>query len=441
MKSAVETLSPTRVRLSIEVTFEELEPHIANAFKSLSERINIPGFRKGKVPTAMVEQRLGRAAILDEAINAALPDFYNRAIREHEVLVIGRPNVDITELVDKEKLSFTVEVDVRPELDLPNFSEMTITVDDVIVADTEVAEQLDGLRARFGTLTTVEKAIEDGDFVTLDLVASVDGAEIDGGTANDISYEVGTNRMIDGLDEALLGLSAGESKSFKAPLVGTAEGELGDIEVTVKAVKHRDLPELDDSFATMASEFETLNELRDDISTRLTRMKTLEQGTHARDLLIAQLIEKVSIPLPAGIIDDEVNEHLEREGRLEDDKHRAEVIDEVTKSLTQEILFDSIVKAEAVQVNETELTEYLVRSAARYQMTPDQFIKEVSDAGQITSIVAEVTRAKALAGVLSRVKVMTTSGKVVDLEALAPRAEEPIADSESGEELESTPAE
>ena len=432
MKSAVETLSKTRVKLSIEITFDELDPYIQAAFKSLSERINIPGFRKGKVPSAMVEQRVGRAAILDEAINGALPDFYNQATREHEVLVIGRPNVDITELVDREKLSFTVEVDVRPELDLPNFSEITITVDDVVVADSEVAEQIDALRARFGTLTTVEKAVEDGDFVTLDLVASVNGAEIDGGTANDISYEVGTNRMIDGLDEALQGLSAGESKRFNAPLVGMAEGESGDIDVTVKVVKHRDLPELDDAFAALASEFETLAELRADVSTRLERIKTLEQGTHARDLLIAKLKETVEIPLPTNIIDDEVHEHLEREGRLEDDKHRAEVIEEVTASLTQEILLDSIVKAEQVVVNENELTEYLVRSADRYRMTPDQFIKEVSEAGQITSIVAEVTRAKALAGVLSRVKVVTTSGKSVDLEALAPQ--KAPADSDEGEE-------
>ena len=424
MKSAVETLSPTRARLSIEVTFDELAPHISSAYQSLSERVNIPGFRKGKVPAAMIDQRFGRAAVLDQAINAALPEFYNKAIREHEVLVIGRPNVDITELVDREKLSFTVEVDVRPELTLPNFSEMTLTVEDVIVADSELDEQIELLRARFGTLHTVEKAVEAGDFVTLDLVASTNGKEVDGGTANDISYEVGSNRMIDGLDEALLGLQAGESKRFKAPLIGSAEGEDGDIDVTVKAVKNRELPPLDDSFATLASEFETLDELRADLADRLTKMKTLEQGTHARDLLIAKLKESVEIPLPSGIIEDEVNEHLEREGRLEDEAHRAEVTDEVTKSLTQEILLDSIVKAEQVQVTETELTEYLVRSAARYQLTPDQFIKEVSEAGQITTIVAEVTRAKALAGVLSRVKVVTTSGKVVDLEALRPQAQE-----------------
>ena len=428
MKSAVEKLSPTRVKLSIEVNFEELEPYIAGAYKTLGERINIPGFRKGKIPTAMIDQRIGRPAVLDEAINSALSPFYSAALKEENVFVIGRPTIDIKELVDREKFSFTAEVDVRPELALPNFSEITLTVDDVVVSDDEVAEQVDALRARFGTLTTVEKTIENGDFVSIDLVATVDGKEVDGGTANDISYEVGTNRMVDGLDEALAGLKAGESKRSDTKLVGQKDDEKGAVDVTVKAVKHRDLPELNDEFAKLASEFETLAELRADVQTRLERVKHLEQGAHARDLLVEKLQSDVEIPLPANVIEDEVNDHLEKEGRLEDAVHRAEVTEEVTKSLTQEILFDSIVQAEQVSVNENELTEYLVRASSRYGMTPDQFIKEVSEAGQITTMVAEVSRAKALAGVLARVKVVTKSGKVVNLEELAPKPAVPAAE-------------
>ncbi|MEI6041739.1 MAG: trigger factor [Actinomycetes bacterium] len=428
MKSAVEKLSPTRVKLSIEVNFEELEPYIAGAYKTLGERINIPGFRKGKIPTAMIDQRVGRPAVLDEAINSGLSPFYSAALKEENVFVIGRPTIEIKELVDREKFSFTAEVDVRPELALPNFSEITLTVDDVVVSDDEVAEQVDALRARFGTLTTVEKTIENGDFVSIDLVATVDGKEVDGGTANDISYEVGTNRMVDGLDEALAGLKAGESKRFDTKLVGQKDDEKGAVDVTVKAVKHRDLPELNDEFAKLASEFETLAELRADVQTRLERVKHLEQGAHARDLLVEKLQADVEIPLPANVIEDEVNDHLEKEGRLEDAIHRAEVTEEVTKSLTQEILFDSIVQAEQVSVNENELTEYLVRASSRYGMTPDQFIKEVSEAGQITTMVAEVSRAKALAGVLARVKVVTKSGKVVNLEELAPKPAVPAAE-------------
>ena len=421
MKSTVEKLTPTRVKLSIEVTFDELAPHVDGAYKTLSERINIPGFRKGKVPTAMIDQRVGRGAILDEAINAALPTFYSQAAKDNDVLVIGRPDVEIVELKDKENFSFTVEVDVRPEISLPNFSQIKIEVDDVKVTDADIDEQIQSLRTRFGTLTTVEKNVATGDFVTIDLVATKDGNDLEGGTANDLSYEVGSASMIDGLDEALIGLAANGSKSFDTALVGMAEGEKGKVKVTVKAVKERELPPIDDAFAKLASEFETLAELKADLTTRLTRLKEMEQGAQARDLLVEKLTSTVEIPLPADIIEAEVNDHLEKEGRLEDDKHRAEVDLEVRTTITREFLLDSIVKAESVAVNETELTEYLVRAAARYGMSPDQFIKEVSDAGQVTTMVAEVARAKALAGVLARVQVVDKSGKKVDLEALAPK--------------------
>lgn len=421
MKSAVEKLSPTRVKLSIEVAFDELKPHIDGAYKTLSEKITIPGFRKGKVPSAMIDQRVGRGAVLDEAINAALPTFYSQAAKENDVLVIGRPNVDITELKDNEKFSFTVEVDVRPEIELPNFSTIEITVDTVAVSESDIDEQIASLRTRFGTLTTVEKVVAKGDFVTIDLVATKDGNELDGGTANDLSYEVGSASMVDGLDEALIGLSAGGEKSFDTALVGMAEGEKGSVKVLVKAVKERELPPIDDAFAKLASEFENLVELKADLTTRLTRLKELEQGTQARDLFLEKLIQTVTVPLPAEIIDDEVNTHLEKEGRLDDAKHRDEVTKEVKQTITREFLLDSIVKAEAISVNETELTEYLVRAAARYGMSPDQFIKEVSDAGQVGTMVAEVTRAKALASVLGRVKVIDKSGKKIDLEALAPK--------------------
>jgi trigger factor len=423
LKSAVEKLSPTRVKLSIDVPFTELKPHIDGAYKSLSEKITIPGFRKGKVPSAMIDQRVGRGAVLDEAINAAIPTFYSQAAKDNDVLVIGRPTVEVTELKDNENFTFTIEVDIRPDIALPNFSEIKLEVDDVKVTESDIDEQVQALRTRFGTLTTVEKVVASGDFVTIDLVATKDGQPLDGGTANDLSYEVGSASMIDGLDEALIGLSTGGEKSFETALVGMAEGEKGSVKVSVKAVKERELPPVDDAFAKLASEFETLAELKADLTTRLTRLKEMEQGAQARDLLVEKLISSVDIPLPAEIIESEVNDHLEKEGRLEDEKHRTEVNEEVKSTITREFLLDSIVKAESVAVNESELTEYLVRAASRYGMTPDQFIKEVSQAGQVTTMVAEVARAKALAQVLGRVKVVDKSGKKVDLEALAPKSE------------------
>jgi len=423
LKSDVEKLSPTRVKLSIDVPFNELKPHIDGAYKTLAEKISIPGFRKGKVPAAMIDQRVGRGAVLDEAINAALPTFYSQAAKDNDVLVIGRPNVEITELKDNEKLTFTVEVDIRPEINLPNFSQIKIEVDDVKVSDADIDEQIKDLSTRFGTLTTVEKVVAKGDFVSIDLVATKEGKDLDGGTANDLSYEVGSASMIDGLDEALIGLSVGDEKSFETALVGMPAGELGNVKVSLKAVKQRDLPEINDAFAKLSSEFETLAELKADLATRLTKLKQMQQGAQARDLLLEKLLSSVEIPLPDEIIKDEVDDHLEKEGKLDDDKHRAEVNEEVKKTITREFLLDSIVKAESVAVNEGELTEYLLRAAARYGMSPDQFIKEVSQAGQVSTMVAEVARAKALAQVLGRVDVVDKSGNKVDLEALAPKSE------------------
>jgi len=424
VKSAVESISATRVRISIDVDFNELEPHVKRAYQSISERVVIPGFRKGKVPRAMIDQRVGRGAVLDEAINNALPDFYSQAARENEVLVVGRPTVDIKELKDNELVKFEVEVDIRPEISLPDFSKLEVTVEDAVVTDKDVEEQLEALRIRFGTLTTVEKDAAAGDFVSIDLVARVDGKEIEGGAANGISYEVGSNRMIDGLDAALEGMKVDESKKFNAPLVGMQEGETGEVEVTLKAVKKRELPELNDDFAKLASEFETLKELEADVRERLTRLKAMEQGAQARDNLLKLLLETVEIPVPENLVADEVHDHLEKENRLEDETHRAEVTEEVTRSVRGDFLLDAIVKSEEVQVSEAELTEYLIRTAARYQMTPDQFVQQITQAGQVATLMAEVARTKGLAVVLERVSVKDASGNKVDLAALAPKKAE-----------------
>ena len=421
MKSSVEVLSPTRVRLDVEVPYADLEPHVANAYKKVAAQVNIPGFRKGKIPASMIDQRVGRGTVMDEAINSALPLFYGQAAREHNVAVIGRPEVDVKEFVDNDKLVFTVEVDVRPEVVLPDFSKITVEVDDVVVADADVDEQIESLRTRFGTLTTVEREVKNGDFTTLDMTAFIDGKEVDGGQANDISYEVGSDKMIDGLDEKLIGMKAGDVKTFETQLVGQQEGEKGEVTVTVKAVKERELPPIDDAFAKLASEFDTLAELKTDFVARLERVKKMEQGAQARDRLVEKLLSDNEIPVPDNLVELEVNDHLEGEGRLEDAEHRAEVDGQVRSSLKSDFLLDAIVSAEEVQITEIELTEYLVRTSQRYGMAPQQFAEELQKAGQIQQLVAEVTRAKALASVLGRITVKDASGNLIDLEALAPQ--------------------
>jgi trigger factor len=373
----------------------------------------------------MIDQRVGRGTVIDEAINTALPEFYGQAAREHKVAVIGRPEVDVKEFVDNDKLVFTVEVDVRPEVKLPDFSKITIEVDDVKVEDSDVDEQIESLRTRFGTLTTVEREVKMGDFATLDMTAYINGEEVDGGQANDISYEVGSDKMIDGLDEILIGMKTGDVKQFETQLVGQQEGEKGEVKATVKAVKERELPPVDDAFAKLASEFDTLAELKADFVVRLERVKKMEQGAQARDRLVEKLLADNEIPVPDNLVELEVNDHLEGEGRMEDAEHRAEVDGQVRSSLKSDFLLDAIVQAEDVQITEIELTEYLVRTSQRYGMAPQQFAEELQKAGQIQQLVAEVTRAKALASVLGRITVKDASGKVIDLEELAPKPANP----------------
>jgi trigger factor len=291
----------------------------------------------------------------------------------------------------------------------------------VVVADADVDEQIESLRTRFGTLTTVEREVKNGDFTTLDMTAFIDGKEVDGGQANDISYEVGSDKMIDGLDEKLIGMKASDVKTFETQLVGQQEGEKGEVTVTVKAVKERELPPVDDAFAKLASEFDTLAELKTDFVARLERVKKMEQGAQARDRLVEKLLAENEIPVPDNLVELEVNDHLEGEGRLEDAEHRAEVDGQVRSSLKSDFLLDAIVSAEEVQITEIELTEYLVRTSQRYGMAPQQFAEELQKAGQIQQLVAEVTRAKALASVLGRITVKDASGNLIDLEALAPQ--------------------
>jgi trigger factor len=420
VKSDVTTLSPTRVRLDIEVPFAELDSHIADAYKAISKQVNIPGFRKGKIPNTLIDQRFGRAYVLEEAINKSIPVFYAQAARENEVRVVGRPEVDLTELNEGNFIKFTVEVDVRPEVVLPDFSKLKVVVDDAVATDAEIDEQVDGLRARFGTLTALDRAVQDGDFLSVDLVARIDGVEVEDGIARNISYEAGSNRMIDGLDDAIRGMSAGESKTFATTLLGAHEGQTSEVEVTVHSVKERILPELNDEFAALASEFDTLAELRADVVERMKRLKAMEQGAQARDRLLEQLLETIEIPLPEGLVEEEIHAHLEGEGRLEDAEHRAEVNVEVRQSLKSSFLLDAIASAEKVEVTDAELSEYLMRSAMRYGMSPDEFTQQLVQSGNLTAVFSEVARAKAMATILERVQVKDASGKVVDLAALRP---------------------
>ncbi|WP_166786992.1 trigger factor [Cryobacterium sinapicolor] len=440
MKSTVEKLSPTRAKVTISVAPEELKPSITHAYGHIAEDINIPGFRKGKVPPAIIDQRVGKSAVLEHAVNESLDGFYRSAVTEHKLRPLGRPEADIVAWPsDKDfsgDLELAIEVDVRPEIDMPNYSGLKLTVDAVEVSDEEVAEELDNLRSRFGTLVTVDRPATTGDFVQIDLIAAISGVEVDNATG--ISYEVGSGDLIDGIDEALDSLSAGETTTFNSNLMGgDHEGETAEITVTVGAVKERELPTADDDFAQIASEFDTIAELTESLKGQVERSKVFGQGTQAREKLVEQLLESVEVPIPAAIIEDEVRRHLEGENRLEDAEHRAEVTEASEKTFRQQILLDTIAEAEKVQVSQDELTQYLIQGAAQYGMDPSEFVQALSGNGQIPSMVAEVARNKALAIALGKAEVVDSNGDSVDLSEFVAIADEAsdVASDEDDDEI------
>ncbi|ROQ38307.1 trigger factor [Frondihabitans sp. PhB188] len=425
VKTTVEQLSPTRVKLNIAVSPDDLKPGITHAYGHIAEQVSIPGFRKGKVPPPIIDQRVGREEVLNHAVNESMDTFYRAAVEESEIRPLGRPEADVVGWPDVKDFSgdllLAIEVDVRPEFDLPDYEGLALTVKSVDVTDAEVDEELDNLRTRFGTLITVDRPATKGDFGQIDLTATIEGEEVD--NAKGISYELGSGDLIEGIDEALESLTAGETTTFESKLLGgDREGETALIEVTLTAVKERELPEADDDFAQIASQFDTIDELKGDLKEQLGRSKTFGQGAEARDQVVEKLLELVEIPVPEKLVEDEVHRHLEQESRLEDDEHRAEVTESSESAFRNQILLDAIAEKEAVKVEQDELTQYLIQGAAQYGMEPGEFIKVLDENGQIPAMVGEVARSKALAVVLSKAKVTDDKGADVDLSAFTATA-------------------
>ncbi|HET7328246.1 MAG TPA: trigger factor [Nocardioidaceae bacterium] len=438
MQSAVEKLSPTSVRLTIEVPFEDLKPNLDAAYKKVGQQITIPGFRKGKVPPQIIDQRVGRGAVLDEAVNEAVPELYRKAVEDAELTPLGQPEIEVTEFEDNAKLTFTAEVDVRPEITVPDFGGLQAEVDDVVVTDEDVEEQLQALRERFGTLVDVDRAVGDGDFVTIDLSASKDGELIEDAQATDLSYQVGKANMLEGLDEALLGMSAGETNTFSTSLVGGDQvGEEVDVEVKVSAVKEQELPEVDEEFAQTASEFDTVEELTADVRTRLEQGKRLEQAAQARDAVLEKLLDITDVPVPDKVLAQEVEarreqirEQLQYAGMTEqayldaeeqtEDEFAADIEKRSRDAMAAQFVLDAIARAEEIGVDESELSQQIVRRAQQSGMQPEQFAQQVMQAGQVPMLVAEVVRGKALATVVESAEVKDASGNVIDLKNLQP---------------------
>jgi trigger factor len=437
VKSTIENLGPTRVRLAIEVPWGDLDHAFGEVYKELGRQVRVPGFRPGKVPNRILDQRIGRPVVIEQVVQHAVPEVYSEVVRENQVRVLSQPDVEVTRVDDGEAIAFTAEVDVAPQLELPSLEGLAVTVDDVEVTDEEIDAQIDTMRERFAMLTGVERPAADGDYVSIDLEATLNGEVLEDGTTTGMSYEVGSGQLMEGLDEAVRGLSADEGTTFSTALLsGEHAGEMADITVTVRTVKAKDLPELDDEFASTASEFDTIAELREDVRTRLGRVKTLQQGAQARDKLVEHLLEATEVPVPEKLVATEVawrtramENELQQAGMDWDayfsaagveskDVYDAEMKENVENAIRTQFVLDSIADAREVTVDNDDLSAQIMAQAQRSRVSPEQYAQQLQQGGNIADFVADVRRTKALAQLLEETTITDASGNPVDLEAL-----------------------
>jgi trigger factor len=436
VKSTVEHLSPTRVRLAIEVPFDELKPTFDQAYKKIAQQVRIPGFRPGKAPARILDQRLGRGVVLEEVVNTAVPQKYGEAVGEAQVTPLGQPEIEVTSIDDGDKIAFTAEVDVRPEIELPDYSSISVSVDSAEVTDSDVEDQLTGLQARFGTLTGVQRPAATDDFVVIDLSATVDGEPVEEAQTSGMSHQVGSGQLIEGLDEALEGMSAGETKTFTTKLVaGEHAGQEAEVTVTVQTVKERQLPEADDEFAQLASEFDTLDELKADLRERQGRVKKMEQAGQARDKVLEALLEAADVPVPESVVEQEVEvraheavhefdhdedrltQYVESQGQTREE-FDAELRTNAEQAVKTQLLLDEIAEKAEVQVDQQELMERIFMQAQRFGISPEEYIQQAQQANQLGAIFADVRRGKALATVVQAATITGPDGEEVDLSEL-----------------------
>jgi trigger factor len=417
------------------VPFDELKPSLDKAYREVGRQVRIPGFRPGRVPPPVIDRRVGRDVVLSQAVNDAIPELYSKAVADSDVYALGQPEVEITNLDDGKELTFTAEVDIRPKFDLPDLSSVAVTVDDTLVTPDEVAERLAMLQDRFASLKGVQRPVEDGDHVSIDLSASVDGQPVDDAQASGLSYPVGSESMLDGLDQALIGMSAGESATFTSELAGGEfAGHEAEVTVTVHSVKAKDVPGLDDDFAQMASEFDTLGELRADTRTQLERDKTMQQVIQARNLALEAVLDQVDIPLPESVVADEakhnrdaIMDQLTRagaslDGYLEmtsqsEEQFEADIDERARRAVKVSLVLDQLARSEELGVDQAELSGYVTRQAEQMGVAPDQLAQQLVESNQLSFAAAEVLRGKAMNVIAERVTVTDKAGNPVDIGA------------------------
>ena len=442
MPSTVEQLSKTRVKLTITVPQAELAPAIDKAYKSIAAGINIPGFRRGHVPNALIDQRFGRAAVLEQAINEQLPDLFNKAVAENELHPLGTPQVQVGDLDGSADIELSAEFDIRPEFDLPSLDGVTARVDSAVVSDEAVSERLDLLRQRFATFKELDRPAAKDDVVVLDITASQGGVDIADADTTGVNYIVGSGGLVDGLDEAVTGLSAGESKTFSSTLLGGLKaGEQADVTVTVNNVRQRELPPVNDEFAQMVSEYDTVEQMMAGLRDGLERIERVGQLNAARDQVLDAVIEDAPFDLPETVLEEEIaarreeiEEQLARAGLsverylAESEQQEASTPDEFwadiaarsERSLRARLVLDKVAEEEAVQVSQEDLSEFIVNKAMEDGVSPDEEARHMMDHNHVNEWLGEIRRGKAVDILVNRATIKDSDGRKIDLSLVRP---------------------
>lgn len=434
MKSSVEKLSATSVKLTVTVPFDELTHEIDQAYAAIAQQVTIPGFRKGKAPRQLIDARFGRGPILEQVVNDMLPSRYQQAVVENELTPLGQPEIEVTRIEDKELVEFVASLDVAPEITLPDFSEVSVTVPTLEVSDDAIDEEIEHLRVRFAELKDKKegKPLKKGNFALIDVVAEVDGERYEDACAEGISYELGSEELYEGLDDALTGLSAGEDTEFETTLATDERGTVpATLKVHVEAVKKRVLPEVDEEFVQLASEFDTVEELREGTRKDLTEKRKQEQATALRDKVLESVLEDTSFELPERIVEQQVrnqlqqllgqmandestlNYVLEQQGTSRED-FDAEQRSAAEKAVRTQLFLDALAEQEQPEVSRDDMAEHIMYTAMSYGMDPNQFVEQVTRSGQIASLAADVRRGKALAAAICRVSATDEDGAEID---------------------------
>ncbi|MDN8626482.1 trigger factor [Corynebacterium ureicelerivorans] len=458
MKTSVDKLSDTRVKLNVTVPFDELGKEIDQAYKAIAQQVNIPGFRRGKAPRQLIDARFGRGPILEQVVNDMLPTRYEQALAENDLNPLGQPDIDVTKIEDNDVVEFTAEIDVRPEIEVPDFSQISVTVPELKVDDAAVDAELDTLRERFGELKDTKRKLKKDDFAIIDLEATINGEKLEDASTEGLTYRVGADDLMDGLDKAIKGLKTGEEAEFTSEIqYGDHKGEEATVKVTVQQTKERKLPELDDDFAQLASEFDTVEELRNSTREQVEENAKAQQAADIRDEVLKAALAQTEFALPESVVDEQVHNQLHQLlGQMAHDENAlaqlleaqgttreefdAQSREQAEESVRTQLFLDAVADQEQPEVSQQELTDHILFTAQSYGMDPNQFVAQLQQSGQIANLFSDVRRGKALAIAISRTQVADEAGNPVDPNEYFGEVEENAADTGAAESAETTEA-